>query len=68
MKLKTCDIRTWKTHLFLDMASTNIGTRVPSLYQWVEIRCLEIFLLLSQPLQHPRFKLFVISETFTTQL
>jgi hypothetical protein len=23
---------------------------------------------LSQPLQHPRFKLFVISETFTTQL
>jgi hypothetical protein len=26
MKRKTCDIRTWKKHLFLDISSANIDT------------------------------------------
>jgi hypothetical protein len=34
IKRKTCDIRTWKKHLFLDISSTNIYTFVPSLWQW----------------------------------
>jgi hypothetical protein len=43
-------------------------TLVPSLYQSVETRSIEVFWLLSQPLPHLRFNLFVISETFATQL
>jgi hypothetical protein len=38
IKRKTCDIRTWKKHLFLGISSTNIDTLVPSLYQCVETR------------------------------
>jgi hypothetical protein len=52
IKRKTCDTRTWKKHLFLDISSTNIATLVPSLYQFVETRSMEVFRLLSQPLQH----------------
>jgi hypothetical protein len=36
IKRKTCDIRTWRKHLFLDISSTNIDTLVPSLYQCAE--------------------------------
>jgi hypothetical protein len=43
IKRKTCDIRTWKKHLFLDISSTNIYTLVQSLYQRVETRCTEVF-------------------------
>jgi hypothetical protein len=68
IKPKTCDIRTYKKHLFLDISSTNIDTFVPSLYQCVETRSIEVFVLLSQPLPHLRINLFVISETFATQL
>jgi hypothetical protein len=50
------------------MSSTNADTLVPSLYQGVETRSTEVFCLLSQPLPHLRFNLFVISETFATQL
>jgi hypothetical protein len=64
IKRKTCDIRTWKKHLFLDISSTNTDTLVPSLYQCVETRSIEVFLLLSRPLLHVRFNPFVISETF----
>jgi hypothetical protein len=39
-----------KKHLFLDISSANISTLVPSLYQCVETRSIEIFWLLSQPL------------------
>jgi hypothetical protein len=53
--------------LFLDMSSTNIDTLVPSLYQCLETRSMEALRLLSQPLLHLRFNLF-ISETFATQL
>jgi hypothetical protein len=67
-KRKKCDIRTWKKHLFLDISSTNIDTLVPSLYQCVETHSMEVFWLLSQPLPHLRFNIFVISETFATQL
>jgi hypothetical protein len=42
IKTKTCDIRTWKKHLFLDISSTNIDTLVPSLYQCVETRIIEV--------------------------
>jgi hypothetical protein len=31
-KRKTCDIRTWRKHLFLNISSTNIHTLVPLLY------------------------------------
>jgi hypothetical protein len=54
IKRKTCDI--------IDISSTNIDTLVPSLYKCVEIRSTEIFWLLSQPIQHLRFNLSVISE------
>jgi hypothetical protein len=36
IKSKTCDIGTWKKHLFLDISSINIYTLVPTLYQRVE--------------------------------
>jgi hypothetical protein len=38
MKRKTYHIWTWKKHLFLDIFSTNIDTRVPSLYHCVKTR------------------------------
>jgi hypothetical protein len=68
IKRKTCDIRTRKKYLFLDMSSTNTETLVPSLYQCVEPRSIEVLRLLSEPLPHLRFNLFVISEAFATQL
>jgi hypothetical protein len=68
VKHKTCDIRTWKKHLFLDISSINIDKFDPLLYQCVETRSIEVSWLLSQPLPHLGFNLFVISETFATQL
>jgi hypothetical protein len=41
--LKTCDIRTWKKYLFLDISFINTDTLVPSLYQCVETRSTEVF-------------------------
>jgi hypothetical protein len=55
IKRKTRDIRTWKKHLFLDMSSTNTDRLVPSLYHCVETHIIEVFWLLSQPLQRLRF-------------
>jgi hypothetical protein len=53
IKHKTCDIRTWEKHLFLDISTTtNIYTLVPSLYLCVRTRSIEVFWLLSQPLPH----------------
>jgi hypothetical protein len=46
--------------------STNTDTLVPSLYQCVKPRRIEVFSLFSQPLPYLRFNLFVISETFAT--
>jgi hypothetical protein len=43
IKRKTCDIRTWGKRLFLNISSTNIDTCVPSLYQCVETRSIEVF-------------------------
>jgi hypothetical protein len=43
IKLKTCDIQTWKKHLFLDISSTNIDTLVPSLYECVETHSVKVF-------------------------
>jgi hypothetical protein len=43
IKHKTCDIRILKKHLFLDISSPNIDTLVPSLYQCVETRNVEVF-------------------------
>jgi hypothetical protein len=68
VKSKTCDTRTRKKHLLLDISSTNTDTPFPSLYQCVETRSIEAFWLLSPPLPHLRFNLFVISETSATQL
>jgi hypothetical protein len=56
-----------KKKLFLDISSTIFDTSVPPLYQCVETRSIEVFKLLSQPLPHLRFNLFVISETFATK-
>jgi hypothetical protein len=50
IKRKTCDIRSWKKHLFLEISSTNTDTLVPSLYQCAETRSIKVFSLLSQPL------------------
>jgi hypothetical protein len=65
---RTCDIRVWKKHLSVDIFFTNIDTLVPSLYQCVETRSLEVFRLLFYPLLHLHFSLFVISEKFSTFL
>jgi hypothetical protein len=43
IKRKTCDIRTWKRHLLLDISSTNIDTLFPSLYQSVQTRSIQVF-------------------------
>jgi hypothetical protein len=58
---KKCDIRTWEKYLFLNISSTNIDTLVPSLYQCVETRSIQVFWLVSatsappfQPLVHQR--------------
>jgi hypothetical protein len=64
IKSKTCDIRTWRKHLLL---STNIGTRIPSIYQCVGTRRIEVFWLLSQPLLHLRCNLFVIRAKLLTR-
>jgi hypothetical protein len=54
-----------KKKAFPDISSTN---SVPSLYQCVETRSIQVFWLLSQPLPHLRFNVFVISEVFATFL
>jgi hypothetical protein len=43
IKRKTCDIRTWIKHLFLEISFINIDTLFPSLYQCVETRRIEVF-------------------------
>jgi hypothetical protein len=45
VKRKTCDIRTWKKYLLLDISSTNTDTLVLvlSLYQLVETRSIDVF-------------------------
>jgi hypothetical protein len=43
IKRETYDIRTWKKHLLLDISSANIDTLVPSLYQCVGNRSMEVF-------------------------
>jgi hypothetical protein len=55
IKRETCDIWTLEKHLFFDISYTNIGTLIPSLYQYVETHSIEVFWLLSQPLPHLRF-------------
>jgi hypothetical protein len=61
-KRKTCNIQTWKKHLFLDMPSTNINTLVPSLYQCVETRSIEVIWPLSQPLVQHQLRLSNVLE------
>jgi hypothetical protein len=64
--------QTWQSnlgkHLFLDISSTNTDSFLRPLYQSVETRSIEVLWLLSQPLPLLRSILFVISETFATQL
>jgi hypothetical protein len=43
VKSKTSDIRTREKHLFLDISSTYTDTLVPSLYQCVETRSIQVF-------------------------
>jgi hypothetical protein len=68
VKHKTYDFRNWKKHLFLNISSTNTDTLVPSLYQCIETRSIKVFGLLSQPLPHLHFNIFVISKTFATKV
>jgi hypothetical protein len=72
IKSKICESRTWgENYLFLDISSTDNDTLVPSLYQCVETPNTEVFWLLSQPLPHFRFNLFLISKSlprFSTKL
>jgi hypothetical protein len=72
VKRKTCDIRTWKKHLFLDISLTNIDTLVPSLYQCVKTRSIEVFWVASatsappfQPLRHQRNVCYPVVNRFT---
>jgi hypothetical protein len=51
-----------KKHLLFGISSTNIHTLVPSLYQCTETCNIKVVWLLSQPLPHLCFSLFVISE------
>jgi hypothetical protein len=48
------------------MSPSNIDTLVPSFYHWFETRSIEVFWLLSRPLSHLCFNLFVTSEIFAT--
>jgi hypothetical protein len=64
IKCKTCDIQTWKKHLFLNISSINTDTLAPSLCQCVVTCSIEVFRLLSQQFLHLHFNLFVIRETF----
>jgi hypothetical protein len=50
------------------MNSTNIDTFVPSLYQCVETRSIEISWLLLQTLSHFHFNFFIVRETFATRV
>jgi hypothetical protein len=43
IKRKTCDTRIWKKHLFLNISSVSVDTLVPSLYEGVETRSIEVF-------------------------
>jgi hypothetical protein len=58
-----CYLNLEKKNLLLDISSINIDTLVPSLYQGVETRSIEVCSLLSQPLPRLHFNLYVISET-----
>jgi hypothetical protein len=49
------------------MSSIKTDTLVPLLYRCIETRSTEVFRLLSQPLLHLRFNLFIINETFATK-
>jgi hypothetical protein len=61
IKRKTCDIRTWK--------KTCIPRHILRQHSYTcPIALIQVFWLLSQPHPHLRFNLFVISETFATQL
>jgi hypothetical protein len=62
VKRKTCYIR------ILDISSTSTDTLDPSFYQCIETCSTEVFGLLSQPLPHLRFNLFVNSETFAAKV
>jgi hypothetical protein len=69
IKRKTCDTRTWEKHLFLDISSTNTDTLVPSHFTSASKPASQkSFWLLSQPLPHLRFNVFVVSETFASKV
>jgi hypothetical protein len=42
IKGKTCDIRTWKKHVLLNISSTNVDALAP-FYQGLETRSIEVF-------------------------
>jgi hypothetical protein len=76
IKRKACDIRNWgKKHLFLDISSTKIVTLIPSLYQCVETRSIEVFSTVVsanstpsfQPLRHQRNICHTVVDRFTQQ-
>jgi hypothetical protein len=50
--------------IFLDISSTYIYTLVPSLHQYVKTGSIEM----SQPLPHFIFNIFVMRETFATEV
>jgi hypothetical protein len=64
---KTYDIRTWRNNVYFSTYPPGTVMHL-SRYQCAETRSTEVFRLLSQPLPHLRFNLFVISEIFATQL
>jgi hypothetical protein len=56
IKRKACDIRTWKKTFISRHILTNIDTPVPSLYQCVETRSIEVFLTVFSATSAPPFQ------------
>jgi hypothetical protein len=65
---KTCDIRTWKKIMSRHILHQHWYTCTIVLPVRRNPRNIEVFWMLSQPLPHLRFNVFVISETTVTQL
>jgi hypothetical protein len=68
IKRKISDIRTWKKHLFLDTFSTNIDTRVPSLYPCVDASSTQVFRLFFSHFSTTVSTSSSSTKSFSTQL
>jgi hypothetical protein len=56
IKRNISDNRTWNPHSFLDISSVDNDKLVPSLYHSVEIRSIEVFLIVVSATSAPSFR------------